>query len=849
MSNGTNRLFNGITNLPDEWLLDAADTEKVRKAAAEMMPRKEEKHFVGYEMKKLLGVRYLWIFLFVFLMLNSVIAWISAGSSVAAGEPADMIADFFAEYAENPSEIDAHYEEIKAFNEEQNRLYLEAIQSGNYDYEPETMPNRYSDVEKYPDSMLFEKLYSTLRAAEEYPELLDTVIGRAYGNLSSLKDMGIAENSFTFRYQLRVIDLYERMRESVEIKAEYTRGWQEYFSYGTADVFLFLMQIMLASLIFASEKQSGFLPILRTAKNGRAKTALAKIMTVLMLSCVFTLLFSLSSFAVFGLRLGFSSPDNVLQSLPLFTYSPYRLSIGAYFGISLGIKMLTFAVFSLLLLLLSVLFYNYVLIYISGLGLFGINYLLHSIRYVDANNLFRNLNLVTSAAVTPLFERYRALNFLGQVIGFVPAMLILFPCLLLLCGAGTVFLFSKGTKGIRFHWFDPVVSFAMMTAAELRGFLNGKAKRMRIYRGEREYSRSLFAAECFKTLISSRLWIVVLAILCVKCWYSVRINAPDKSYSDAVYKEYMTALEGELTEEKLAYLSEERQKINETLSRQEQMQRAYLNEEITFDAYSEYLSEYNYAYSRDRLLRTVENHASYLLEKEAGSGVRGWFVYDTGWNKLYQGDADLFLYVSLMLLFVGSFAAEYVSRSSSGAFAQLLRSTKNGRGRTFTAKVVSSGIIALVLALLTAAVDMSVVFGGYEMPARGAPLCSIESFSAVNGSITIGQYLVLFVLLRLAGALLMTLLICALSELLARYLPVLGSVAVLTLLPALCVGFGFGAADKMNFLNLLAGTPLFLQSAQTGLFGQGYALLALWLIVAMAAVWAMMVPAKRMFVR
>ena len=69
------------------------------------------------------------------------------------------------------------------------------------------------------------------------------------------------------------------------------------------------------------------------------------------------------------------------------------------------------------------------------------------------------------------------------------------------------------------------------------------------------------------------------------------------------------------------------------------------------------------------------------------------------------------------------------------------------------------------------------------------------------------------------------------------------------LLPALCAYFGLAAAEKVNFLNLLAGTPLFLQSAEASLFGNGYAMLVLWLTVAVAAVTAMLLPAKRMFVK
>ncbi|MBR4000534.1 MAG: hypothetical protein IKI93_19575, partial [Clostridia bacterium] len=758
-----------------------------------------------------------------------------------------MISEFFAEYFKNSDELDAYHEEMMAFTAEQEELLREAMRLGNYEFEPERMPNLYSTDENYPDTRLFAKLYDTIAAAQGYPEVLEKVIDRAWANLDAFADMGIAENSFTYRYQLRVIELYELMRDSVEIGVEYTRGWDEYFAYDTVNIFIFVMLIMLGSVIFAQEKQSGFLPIMRTAKNGRAKTAVAKILTMLLLTVIFVLMFTLSTFAVYGLRIGFSSPHNVIQALNTFTLSPYQITIGQYFAIAIGVKLLTFAVFSMIVTALSVVFYNYILIYFAGLGLFGLNFLLYTLSYIDANSVFKNLNLVATATGNPLFVRYRAMNFFGAVAGFVPSMCVIFSLLIAAGMAVTVFLYVRGFNGIRIGWIDNGIAWGMTQVAAIRHrFALVKVERKQ---KARTYSHSLILAEVFKTLISSRFIVIVLLILCVKTWYSYDINSPVNSYADAVYKEYMTTLEGEVTEEKLAYLAEERAMINETLAKQTAMQQSYVNEEITFDEYREYLSDYNYAYSRSELLSVIEQHAEYLAQKEAQTGVRGWFIYDTGWQKMYAQDADLFLYAAILLLLTGSFAAEYVSKSSSGGFAQLLRSTKNGRHKTFYAKLISSGMIAVILAMLTGTVDAAVIAMGYDLPAMNAPLVSMQMFADLSGSITVAQYFAVFFIMRVAGALLMAMLVCALSELLARYIPVLGTAVILTLLPALCAYFGLAAAEHVNFLNLLAGTPLFLRSAEMALFGNGYAMLTLWLAVAIAAVSAMMMPAKRMFVK
>ena len=120
---------------------------------------------------------------------------------------------------------------------------------------------------------------------------------------------------------------------------------------------------------------------------------------------------------------------------------------------------------------------------------------------------------------------------------------------------------------------------------------------------------------------------------------------------------------------------------------------------------------------------------------------------------------------------------------------------------------------------------------------------------SVGGGISVGEYLVLFLALRFIGALIMSVLVCALSELLCRYIPVLGTCVVLTLLPALFAYFGLSAADKVNFLTLLAGTPLYLESVSASLFGCGWAMMAVWIGAAAVIVLALLAPAKKMFVK
>lgn len=846
----TEALYRAMSGIDDRFLLAADDERAWQRLAAKAEAKRGERHFVGYELKKLLGVRYLWVFLVILLALNSAVAWVTAGQSPRAGEPADMISAFLDSYFEDPAPYDAHYETMEAFAAEQDLLWIEAMQNRDFEFVPERLPDIYSTDADFSDEELYAALHRAIARAQDYPEKIDGVLHSARANLAEFDAMGISPDSFTYRYQLRVIELYETARESVSIGVEYTRGWGEYFAYDTVNIFLFLILLMLGATVFAQERQSGFLPILRAARHGRGRTAVAKILTMLTVSSVFVLLFTASTWAVFGLRLGYSSPDNALQALEAFTLSPYRVTVGQYFLITVGVRLLTCALFGVSVLALSTVLGNDVLIYLSGLGFGGLNLALTFLPGGGALAPLKYLNLFSAAAVDPLFVRYRALSLFGAVAGYVPLMLCFYGVLLLALCAVAGHRYVLGMQALRPAALDRVISAIMTLAARLRAAWQRWARRdRRSMRRARCYSLSLTAAETFKMLISSRALAILLAILCLKVGYAARVYENPGTYADHVYHEYMTELEGPLTEEKLDYLREERAAINGILARKEAMQAAYLAEEIGFEEYRAYLSDYNDAYTRDELLETVEEQAAYLVGVRERTGEAGWFLYDTGWRVLYNSGADLFLYTMVLLLLTGIFASEYTSRSSSGGFAQILRATKNGRRRTFTAKLMAAGTVTAILSLLTAAVDVVTVFVGYDMPAPAAPLWSMPMFGEVSVGVTVGQYLGLFVLLRLIGALMLAGLVCALSELLCKYIPTLGSSVMLTLLPALCAAFGLAAAEKLNYLNLLAGTPLWLMSARSSLFGSDFALLTVWILAFGAAVTAALASARRVFVK
>ncbi|MBQ8497983.1 MAG: hypothetical protein IJ489_11095 [Clostridia bacterium] len=796
-------LYRGIGGIDEKWIALAEEPEQ----------RKEPPHFIGYELKKLFGIRYIWIFLAVFLLLNSILAYFTASRTEAAQISAESVMQFLDEYKENPERYDVYHQQENA-----------------------------------NDALLFQMVYSIMNAEMEHERKLDTVIANAERNLNDFTSMGINPNAYAYQYQLRIIEEYTHIQNEVILEAEYTYGWNEYFSYELVNVFIFLTILVIGSVLFLHEKQSGFLSIIRAVKYGRARTAVAKILTLLLLTAFVVLLFVLSTWAVYGIVIGYSSPSVELQTLELFTLSANDMTVGTYFFLNILMKFLSVSLFAMAILAFSILLGNYILVYAAGISFLGCNLFLYLFPWLSAEHPLRHLNLTAISVGTPIFNRFRSINLFGTVAEYVSILIVFFVICFAVLFLFCVFRYAKcGVSSVYPEWLAVAVSWVLERLANIKKLFSYRKKEKTYH--VRRFSMSLIGAEIYKTLISSKLIFVLLLLLCVKIWYTVDVNTEKISYAHQFYAEYMTILEGEITEEKEAYLQNERDKITETLAVKDAMDSAYANAEITWAEYSAYREDYAYAISRDKPLAKAEEQAAYLMRLESESGVKGWFFYDYGWEKLYTGDADLFLYMCILILLTGTFASEYLSANTGGAMIHLLRTMKKGRRHTFGAKLISSSVIAFLLALAFNLIDCIVVFAQFDMPAMSAPLASMPIFEKVSASVTVGGYLILFLVLRIFAALVMAMLVCALSEILCKYVPILGTVVILTLLPAVCVYFGITAAQKINFLNLFAVTPLVLTSAEYAWLGSGWTMLAVWISLIGVMTTLLLSVAKRMFVK
>ena len=781
---------------------------------------------IGHELKKVMGSRAVWGFAAILLIANAALCFLNTRHAADTAPPEAMVDSFFQLYEENPEQIRADYAAYNASSSERQRLAIQQARLTGEVAEVTLPPNQYAP-EGYTDAQLYTALFNCLNGMEEYRTVTDEIIRRANANIREYTFLGYAPDSYAVRSQQYVVDRYTYAQEHVEMRFTYLHGWSEYFQNQWVNVFLLVSLILIDAVIFTQEMTSGFMPILRLSRNGRTRTAAAKLAAMMLLTVFDVLVFTGTTFAIYWLRLGMSDPGAAIQQLDLLVRSPLVLTVGQYFALQIGMRILVCLCFSAFLALFSVLLYNYVLQYLLGLALLGANYLMFIVRDYSADQIIHHMNLFAGAYLVPLTERLRILRLGTSVVEFLPLLAAGIGLAGICAAALCVGIYTHGAKGVK-------LQFVTRLAARIRAWLARRARPAQ--RTVRIRPTTIRAAELRKSL-SGRVLAVLLAMLCLKCVLSARENRLNILYSESLYASYMTQLAGPITDEKRQYLAQERAWIDAFLARGETIEEEFASGRIDAREYMEYTGKSQSIVTRSEILQVVEAHAAYI-DRMAEEGKSAWFVYDTGWKMLFNSLFDWTQYAAILFVCCSVFSMEYDSRSSSGGFAQILRTTRKGRRHTLLAKFSAAALISAVLCLIWNAVYAATLFHNYLMPQPEAPLGSVEMFCGIAPSMTLRGYGAVWILLRIFAAVLLGVLCAALSCLLRRAILAMSATVLVTLVPHLLVTLGFAILAKEDYVQVLRVTPVLLNG-----FGKGAVYLlvpaaaALLLLLAAASLW------------
>lgn len=781
------------------------------------------------ELKKLFNIKLLLWMMAALLAANGLLAWwhsLSAENEI--GFSGREISNVVRLYTESPEGVEQYYKELTDYRRAQAKLKIEAKNEGREFVE--TREARYCDGLYTEDIKLIDLAKKHILGNTRFSDEVKQYIKNTEVNRAEYLYYGYDETTVVYRYQELAGERYTAVLDSVTLGNDYTGGWNNFFTYTMGGVFVAVAAILIGSVVFINERETGMFMLLRASKSGRLQTGTAKVFAALIASAAAAVLITLESLAIFAIRDTLTGTLEPLQSVSSFRASTFLFSVLEYSIIFTLLKIAGAMVFAAIAMLASVLISKYIVVFAIGAGVFGLNF----IAYITGSDLvqtpLRYLNLfVPFEGVRPTV-RYSAIVFLGEVR----------ECLYLVAPTALLFAFIACILTVPFYCRQTLGNKRIKVIGDATSKISDAWHTVKKFFGDLvtkipvSYSARGRGVELYKTLYGGILT-VLLVIAALLSYGSVKTESVkyfSMNYDEQVCQYYRSGFDGEWTPEKHAAIEAKYAEALKANSDYETAITLYSEGKIS----DEELGVYRQAYSKlgrhatgIGLLKEQSERLKKMYEEE---GITGVFVEESGWKAVLSRGANFFTFTVIILLCVGVYTREYAGRP----VADIIRATKKGRGFVWRSKTFTVLLLALVLTAACEFIEIKYISGNFALDFGAYPARSLTAFEYVPSGITLSGYLALAVTLRILAGALLALFVTALSSFLKKQLAVIGTACAITLLPAVAEYIGVNSAEKFNFLSFYGAGRLLSASFRNAEFLGGVGTIAAVTLLVLTAV-------------
>ena len=721
-----------------------------------------------------------------------------------------ILADIYAEYAENSTQLDNYYVELKEYQKSQQEVRKAAKKAG-LDF-IETRQSIWTEGLYTDDIDILDELYAFVADRDNFLHEVTVYVGNTETNINEFLKNGFSENSYECRNQRKAGELYTDVGENVILHTVYITGWNDFYSCSVTGTLVLIFVIVVSSVAFIYEKECGMLTVVKTARRGRRTCGCSKLIACGVISVLAALILTVETFVLISVSEGFNGGDEAIQSLDAFRKSTLIISISGYMPIYICQRMLASLVVSGITSLVSVIFYNYVISFALSAAFVGANFAM----FASGSDLLqypaRYINIFSLAEGTRLFSRYAALNILQFPETYGTCLVFMLPLVIAALSAGALLLFCRRGAG---------VELSFPKKLKKRTFAEGKQKKQKLRRTCHASGHlSLLRHELFKMTAASPLALVasVLLIVGIIVYSKSAAFTREYSYTEKLYARYLSEYSGIWTEEKHLQIRELKDNNENIISGYSTITEKLQQGIITSEEYTEYCNDYVVAVREKAAIAKLYEHSLYLKKENTDTGVTGYFLDSRGWEAYLTADPDYFLYAAILILTAACFSLEYGHKSASC----ILHTCARGRNYLFFCKLRSVILLAVITRLLCDLPSLIIAWIKLGLPFPSAPVLSAEALTAVKSDITFAGLAVIIMAIRLLSACLLGVLVMSMSCLTRKALGAIAISASLTLLPSLAAYSGITALSKLDFMSMFDAGSLVLVSASVsegGKFG------------------------------
>lgn len=253
--------------------------------------------------------------------------------------------------------------------------------------------------------------------------------------------------------------------------------------------------------------------------------------------------------------------------------------------------------------------------------------------------------------------------------------------------------------------------------------------------------------ELKKLMLRQKGLFFVLLIIAVKC-VALCLDGYDSYYTidiyESAYKSYIRQFEGRLNEEKQKAIQEEYNAVNHASMKLSSIKEELEAGKICTEDYKQLYREY-YEKKQNSDIFTV----IYAKYKYALSNTQFHYILDTrGWETLLSHDSEDFL----LILFVIIMTAFIFSTEYECGMELILLTSRNGKYKTGWEKLLLNCFMAAGITVCFQQMKFSYLSITVGLPHASYPLQSLPFFENSSYHITLGEAYLIVTLLRILGA-------------------------------------------------------------------------------------------------
>lgn len=469
---------------------------------------------------------------------------------------------------------------------------------------------------------------------------------------------------------------------------------------------------------YCIENESRLFDLYRSMKFGRKKLIVSRIISIAVFSIIVSLFFYLENMIISFSLLNPGDFARSIQNIVGYTTSDLKICTGELIICGIAVKVTGIFVINILIFLISIILQDSLFTMLVSL-IIG---LVESCAYflITAHSpfsVFKVMNIFALMQVKDFFCTFMAVNVFSQAVSIrILAVIFVF----LVCGLSILASIFWPYSGKR----------------------KSKVKPVNNQKVSKNKENGIFLVEFYKLFVMRKGGVLLVLIFFLQVMYYSGITATVDT-EEYYYREYAKILNGEITEEKTAYINKTMNFFNDAQDEISMINNRIENGEIN-QSYGEYqIGQLQEELDKKQAFMRIYDQYMYLIDKTQ-RGIRVQFVADTGYKKILFDYVELSVAALEILLLVGISFCGFIRIENKSGMIAIIRSSKTGVKGLFLVKYIVLTIYEAMAILIVLLIRIFFISKVFSIDSWSVSAVSLPVFSWIPDWLSIRQCLIAF---------------------------------------------------------------------------------------------------------